>query len=150
MNKRTIGLIVSLITFGLSLYLLITGSSVLMLSLSDSSNIPLGTFTTWLGMIALPFIFYFSIVRLREPESKTDRVFALLLKILIFLAVLWIPISYLLAGNMSNTFTEKAEFQGGQLAMKIFWFNSYFTVAAPIVLAMVFGVVSLFRKRFKK
>ncbi|MDX1315189.1 MAG: hypothetical protein R3356_06780, partial [Eudoraea sp.] len=77
-------------------------------------------------------------------------VFALLLKILIILAVFWIPISYLLAGNLSNTFTEKAEFQGGQLAMKIFWFNSYFTVAAPIVLSLFFGVYSLFRKRFKK
>ena len=150
MKKRKIGFIVSLIIFVLSLYLLVTGSSVLMISLSESSNIPLGTFTTWLGMIALPFLFYFTMKRLREPESKTDRVFALLLKILIILAVLWIPISYLLSGNMSNTFTEKAEFQGGQLAMKIFWFNSYFTVAAPIVLAMFLGVYSLFRKRSKK
>lgn len=149
MNKRKIGLIVSLIIFGLSLYLLATGSSVLLISLSNSSYTPLGTFITGLGMIALPFVFYFSIKGFRKPQSKTEKVFALLLKILIALAVLWIPISYLLAGNISNTFTEKAEFQGGQLAMKIFWFNSYFTVAAPIVLAIVFGVYSLFRTKPK-
>lgn len=149
MKKRTIGLLVSLIIFAISLYLLVTGSSVLTLSLSDISYIPLGTFITWLGMIALPFIFYFSIRGFHQPQTKTGKVFALLLKTLIFLAVLWIPISYLLAGNMSNTFTEKGEFQGGQLAMKIFWINSYFTAAAPIVLAIAFGVYTLFRKKPK-
>jgi hypothetical protein len=147
MRKRKIGLFVSLVIFGLSLYLLVTGSSVLMLSLSGSKNIPLGTFTTWLGMIALPLIFYFSSKGFREPQSKTARVFALLLKILIVLAILWVPISYLLAGNISNTFTEKAGFQGGQLAMEIFWINSYLTAAAPIVLAIAFGFYALFRKK---
>ena len=147
MSKRSLGLLVSLIIFGLSLYLLVTGSSVLLISLSNSSNIPLGTFITGLGMIALPFVFFFSIKGFRKPQSKTEKVFALLLKILIALAVLWIPISYLLAGNISNTFTEKTEFQGGQLAMKIFWFNSYFTAAAPLVLGIVYGLYSLFRKK---
>ncbi len=150
MKKRTLGLLVSVIIFGLSLYLLVTGSSVLLISLSDSSNIPLGTFITWLGMIALPFIFYFSIRRFRLPQTRTEKVFSQILKLFIALAVLWVPISYLLAGNISNTFTEKAEFQGGQLAMKIFWFNCYFTVAAPIFLAFVFGIYSIFRKKGKK
>ena len=149
MEKRKIALLVSLIIFGFSLYLLVTGSSILLLSLSDSSYIPLGTFTTWFGMIALPLLFYFSIRGFREPQTTIEKVFALLLKILIILAVLWMPISYLLAGNLSNTFTEKAEFQGGQLAMKIFWYFSYSVVAAPLILILFYGIFTMIRRKIK-
>ena len=147
MSKRTTGLIVSLIIFGFSCYLLITGSSVLTLSLSNSNNIPLGQITTWLGMIALPYIFYFSIAGLRDPKSKIERAYAKILKILIGMAVLWVPISYLLAGNIAFEFTEKAEFQGGQLAMQLFWYFSYFVAAGPILLFLVYGITSIFKRR---
>ena len=139
--------IVSLIIFIVVGYLLISGSALLTFSLSPNANIPLGTFITWLGLVAIPFVFYFSIRRLREPQSKSDRAFALILKVLIGLAVLWIPVSYLLAGNISFSFTEKAEFQGGQLAMRLFWFNAYFTAAAPIALGITYGLYTLFRKK---
>ena len=147
MKKRKLWFIGSLIVFVTAAVLLITGSSVLTLSLSQKANIPLGTFITWFGIISLPLCFYYGIRRLREPGTSVDKYFGLLLKGLMGLAILWMPICFLLAGNMSFTFTEKAEFQGGQLAMRIFWFFSYFMVAGPIAFAAIFGIASLFRKK---
>ncbi|MCX2718131.1 hypothetical protein [Lentiprolixibacter aurantiacus] len=147
MKRTSYWFIGALIVFCLACYFLVTGSSVLLLSLSESNNIPLGTIITWLGIISIPLLFYFGVRRLRDPITKTERVFSILLKLSICLALLWVPISYLLAGNLSFSFSEKATFQGGQLAMKAFWFNAYFTAAAPVVLGIMFGLISLFQKK---
>ncbi|MBT8223522.1 MAG: hypothetical protein KJN96_10180 [Eudoraea sp.] len=147
MKHSKLWFMISLIVFIGTGFLLLTGSSVLTISLSRSTNIPLGTFTTWAGIASLPLALYFGIRKLREPTSKKDRFLAYILKILIGLAILWMPICYLLAGNISFSFTEKAEFQGGQLAMQIFWYFSYFVAAGPIILFLIYGITSFFKKK---
>lgn len=147
MKHSKLWFMISLIVFIGTGFLLLTGSSVLTISLSRSTNIPLGTFTTWAGIASLPLALYFGIRKLREPTSIKDRFLAYILKILIGLAILWMPICYLLAGNISFSFTEKAEFQGGQLAMQIFWYFSYFVAAGPIILFLIYGITSLFKKK---
>lgn len=147
MKKRKIWLVSIVLIFILASYLLITGSPILTISLSENPYFPLGNLTTWLGMIALPLTFYFGIKRLREPQTKTERYFTLVLKVFIGLAILWVPISYLLAGNLSNSFSNTPGFQGGQSAMRLFWMNTYITVAAPLLLGIIYGLYSLFMRR---
>ena len=112
------------------LYLLVTGSPLLEKSLSSTQNIPLGNLLTWMGMIALPLSIYWGSKGLRQPDSTVRKYLSVLLKCLILLALLWVPICYLLAGNIAFNFSGTEEFQGGQIAMKWFWRYSY---GLPIV-----------------
>ena len=146
MKNRKLKFFSSLIVFVAAGYFLISGSPLVTMSLSKTANIPLGNLTTWIGMIALPLTFYYGIKGLREPGNKTERILSFVLKALILLAILWVPISYLLAGNMSNSFSNTPEFRGGQLAMRIFWINTYVTVAAPLLLGIIYGCYSLVRR----
>lgn len=121
MIKRKIWFFSSLIVTFSIITLLVTGSSILMIALDDANSIPLGTFITWAGMITLPLTIYWGIKELRKPSSKLNKVLSRFLKIIIILGVLWVPISYLLAGNLSFSFSEKETFQGGQAAIRWFW-----------------------------
>ena len=68
------------------------------------------------------------------------------LKIMILLGILWVPISYLLAGNLSFSFSEKETFQGGQDAMRWFWRLSY-GIGVGTILIIIAYWISLLSKR---
>jgi len=71
---------------------------------------------------------------------------AFVLKAIILLAILWVPISYLLAGNIAFTFTESITFQGGQQAMKLFWYFIYFLSLGPLFIVSIYGIFKFFKK----
>ena len=116
------------------IFLLVSGSSLLTISLNASNSFPSGTLITYIGLISLPCAIYFGSKKIRNPENKPYRFLSKFLKTGIFLALLWLPVSYLLAGNFSFTFSQKNTFQGGQLAMKFFW---YFTYSPPILSVLI-------------
>jgi len=127
--------------------LLVTGSPLLTISLNREKMIPFGTLITWAGMVALPFSIFWGVKELRKPSNQINRILSGFLKIVILLGILWVPISYLLAGNLSFTFTEKATFQGGQLAMRWFWILSYGIGIGSMLIITVYWISSLFRKQ---
>ena len=146
MNKRKIYFYSALIlTIGV-IILLVTGSSLLTISLNSGETIPFGTIITWTGMISLPLTIYWGIKELRKPLSKLNRILSGFLKIIIFLGILWVPISYLLAGNLSFSFSEKETFQGGQDAMKWFWRLSYGIGIGAILIISTYWISLLFKK----
>ena len=128
-----------------SLVLLITGSSLLTLNLNPEGNLPLGTFITWAGMIALPFTIYWGNKKLRKPIHKVDKILSTLLLALLILGWLWAPISYVLAGNWSFTFSEREAFQGGQTAMQWFWRLSYGIGLGSVLVLVLHWVSKFFR-----
>ncbi|NNE27922.1 MAG: hypothetical protein HKN09_13845 [Saprospiraceae bacterium] len=121
--------------------LLITGSPLLTLPTPGLKGVPLGTFITWVGLMSLPYAIFWGSDDLRNPKSKLERSLNILLISAFIMAVLWIPVSYLLAGNMSFNFTEKASFQGGQSAMRLFWTYTYCVVGFPILILLLFIVL---------
>ncbi|MEM6685375.1 MAG: hypothetical protein AAF617_06215 [Bacteroidota bacterium] len=125
--------------------LLVTGSFLLTLSLG-SASIPLGTFITWIGMISFPLTIYFGIKELQTPSNTYNKILSKLLKTIILLGILWVPISYLLAGNLSFTFSETQTFQGGQVAMKWFWYLSYSIGIGAICTLFAYWISLLFKK----
>lgn len=129
-----------------SLFFLVTGSSILNYSLNKENSLPLGTFITWFGIISLPLSIYLGVSEFRNPTKKMTKAFANLLKIVLILSVFWIGISYLLAGNLSFSFSEKSTFQGGQLAMSIFWKTTYSLAITPIFLLIIYLFSKLFNK----
>lgn len=124
-----------------------TGSFLLTIPLDSHQSIPLGTFITWAGMIALPLTVYWGIKELRKPSRKLSNMLSVLLKIIITLGILWVPIAYALAGNLSFTFTEKVPFQGGQVAMRWFWYLTYGIAIGAISILFVYWISLLFNKK---
>ena len=115
--------------------------------MDDANSIPLGTFITWAGIIALPSSVYWGIKELREPSEKLNRLLSSFIKIIIILGILWVPISYLLAGNLSFSFSETETFQGGQDAMKWFWRLSYGIGIGAILTLIAYWISLLFKKK---
>ncbi len=144
MNKDRIWFFGSLIILIIALYLLITGSPLLTLTLNRKYSIPYGTPITWIGLISLPLTVYFGVKEMRSPTIKVHRYLSGFLKISLSLAILWAPICYLLAGNLSFSFAENEEFQGGQLAMKWFWIFNISLVISPFIILIIYWFSSLF------
>lgn len=146
MNRRKIYFFTSLSVTFFTIFLLITGSSVLTIGLGPSNSVPLGNFITWAGMISLPFTIYWGVRNLRHPNGIFNSFLARLLKIILILAILWAPISYLLAGNLNFSFSEKETFQGSQTAMKWFWGLSYGIGIGAISTVLIYWTSLLFKK----
>lgn len=146
MNKRIFWFLGSLAVFIASLTLLVTGSSLLDKSMSQTHNIPWGNLTTWLGMIALPLSVYWGSNKLRRPDTGFRKYLFLLLKGLIILGILWVPISYLLAGNVAFNFSSTEGFQGGQSAMRWFWRLSYGIPIASLIVVFAHWISVLTQK----
>lgn len=130
----------------ISLFLLVTGSSLLTLALDRADRIPLGTFIAGAGMISLPLTLYWGCRELRNPSTTLNRILAGSLKVIILLGILWVPISYLLAGNLSFSFSDKETFIGGQTAMKWFWCLSYGIGSGTLFIGIIYLLASIFRK----
>ena len=143
MTKPSLYFFACLLIFILVLTLLMTGSSILTVPMYEGSSIPMGTPITWMGLIALPLTIYFGVGEIRNPK-KRHKLFNQLLKFFVGLAVLWVPISYLLAGNLSFSFSGTATgFQGGQLAMKLFWGYTYGIAILPVLLLIIHWFLKL-------
>ena len=147
-NKRKIWFFSSLTVAVSVIILLVTGSPLLTMPLGYTDAIPLGTLITWAGMISLPLSIYWGIGEFRQPRGTLNQVLSVILKVLLVLAILWVPIAYFLAGNLSFTFSEKETFQGGQTAMKLFWVLSYGIGGGAIFTLLIYWISLLLRKMF--
>lgn len=147
MKKRKIYFFGALILTLCTIVLLVTGSPVLSLALVNDSSIPFGTLITWPGMISLPLTIYWGIEEMRIPTGKLNKILSGFLKLMIISGILWVPISFLLAGNLSFSFSEKEIFQGGQLAMRWFWRFSYGIVIGTILTLIIYWLSLLFTKK---
>lgn len=133
MKQRKTWLIISIIVTLISFYLLVSGSRLLTVLLIDKPQLPLGTISTWFGFIGLSSSIYLGVKNLRSPQNWMEKLLSQQLKASLTLSVLWILISFILAGNLTFSFSESTTFQGGQSAMKIFWILNYAIVIIPIL-----------------
>lgn len=146
MNRRKIYFFSALILVFVSISLLISGSSLLTLALDSDDTIPLGTFIIWIGMISLPLSIYFGLKEWSNPKKKLNRILSGFLKVFIVLGILWVLISYLLAGNIAFNFSNKATFQGGQDARRWFQSLSYGIGIGSLVILLTYWISLLFKK----
>lgn len=146
MKRRKVWFFASLIVAFSTIILLASGSSLLTISLNSSNSVPLGNIITWAGMISLPLSIYLGVRNLRRPSGILNTSLAGLLKIILAMAILWFPLSYMLAGNLSFSFSEKETFQGSQKAMRWFWGFSYGIGIGAISTVIMYWISLLFKK----
>jgi hypothetical protein len=96
-------------------------------------------------VVALPLSIYSGVKKIYTPTNKMEKYISVTLKVFMVLSFLWVPVCYLLAGNLSFNFSDKSTFQGGQWAMKIFWIFSYTLVAGPLILWVIFWINSFIK-----
>ncbi|MCW5520230.1 hypothetical protein J1N09_10300 [Aureitalea sp. L0-47] len=126
--------------------LLVNGSDLLVYAVIEDPFIPLGNVLTWLAMIALPLSLYLGVRRFRMPRSKVDRILKVLLIIAIVLGVIWYPVSWALADNLSGSFGGNGVFRGSARAGEYYWFYTYTVVGFPLLLWIFHLLLRLFRK----
>ena len=114
---------VSFLVFFASFSLLVTGSPLLVVTLSERLGLPLGNVITWLGMVALVLVIWFASPGIRAPRTRTDRFYRGAWRTLLVMAVLWPFVSYALAGNWWYSFGQRDTFRGSSDAAD--WFFRY-------------------------
>ena len=146
MKPSNLRFLVALAVSSIVIVLFLSSSPLLTLGLDKADSIPLGTFITWAGMIAFPLTIYWSAKELRRPTNRWNSILVNLLKIIIGLGILWVPIAYLLAGNIAFNFSNQPTFQGGQTAMRYFWRLSYGIPIGAILILVIFWISSMLIK----
>ncbi|OIQ37180.1 MAG: hypothetical protein BM563_09015 [Bacteroidetes bacterium MedPE-SWsnd-G1] len=149
MTKRTATLIVLVAITLIVGVLLFMGAPILSKSLFEEIMIPAGTLITWFGLIGLPLSIFFGVIEFRKPSNNWFLLLSLLIKTILVLAILWVPISYLLSGSFAFNFSNTDSFQGGYVAMKIFWYLSY-GIAIGSLSVLILYWISLLVKKVKK
>jgi hypothetical protein len=146
MHRRKVLFYCSLSVALSAIFLLATGSSLLTLPIGKQVVVPLGNLITWAGIIALPLSAYWGIGALRTPTKRLNSILGGALKALIILAICWFPISFLLAGNLSFNFAGIPSFQGGPIAMRLFWVLSYGLALGTILIISIYWVLQLLQQ----
>ena len=129
--------------FMITIFLLVTGSPLLMVAVWDSPYLPLGNLITWAGLISFPLSIFYGTPSLRKPSGNIVKWLSAWLKAMIILSLLWFPLSALLAGNLSNSFGQSSSFQGGQTAMRLFWIYSFGVPISTLIIWVCFGILKL-------
>ena len=117
---------------------------VLLLQLSESTNLPSGTFITWVGVVSLNYYFYsqFSI-RIRS-KLKLMVILKRCFQCLVVISFFWGFIGYGFAANWSMTFSGSiTTFRGIYEASLYYWGLIYFLFFTPILL---FFTALIFKK----
>ena len=146
-SSTRLGLAVSLLVFFASFSLLVTGSPLLVVTLSERVGLPLGNVITWLGMVALVLVIWFASPGIRAPRTRADRFYRGGWQTLLVMAVLWPFVSYALAGNWSYSFGQRDTFRGSSGAADWFFRYSFSVVLLPPLLAAVRFVHLRLRRR---
>ena len=112
-------------------FLLISGNPALHYELL---GIPLGTIISWLGIIAWEYSAL--IIVFKDKEIRT-------LQFILFInGVLWIAVSYALAGNFNLTFKVASRFD-------VWYFYTIFLIICSLFTSLYSGLKLLFKKNKK-
>ena len=135
--RRKFLIISAMIIFLIAAYLLLTTSSILSIYILEKPGLPIGTVITWLGIVSIHILVFFGSRKLDRTSLISRRLIKPGLPVLFLLAILWIPIGFILSGNLAFNFRGQTFLGTNIESSEVFWFNNYFVVAAPIFLLLL-------------
>ncbi|QIA08586.1 hypothetical protein [Draconibacterium halophilum] len=133
--KKKAKLIILLSILGLAFYCLFVQPELLGINISKSLNFPLGSLIAWLGIVA--YVIFFQLIMVPLSKSDLFRIEKVIRSSQFTLALLWLPVSLALSGNMAFTF---------QNAPHAFKFWVIYTLVI-LVLPLVLFILKLFGKK---
>lgn len=148
MRTKQWGLFFSTLGFIGATIPMIMGAKILLYPLVKEPYFPFGNLLTAIGLIGFSGMFYFGIYSLYFPLSKREKIFSKLIKIAVALSILWIPVGYLLSGNLSNSFNG-TDLIGSVPKSTLFWIYTYGIIVFPIVVVCSFYISKLFKNKPK-
>ena len=147
--KKHFLLIQCVLVFFFALISLALGAEYLYLPLVKKPFFPFGNLLTAMGYIAFSSIFYFLFIMKVSGKTELRKLFSKLFKYNIILSFFWMPIGYILSGNLSTSFGRSDSFQGSAFAGEIYWIFNYTLLGIPFLLLFVFLILSVFYSKQK-
>lgn len=142
MKYRKIYFYVSLSLFVCGLILLFIFPSVLLIPFNNEN--PIGNILLWPMVVAYPMSIFFGFKSLLNPKNEIEIVFSRIIKSLILLCLLWMPINYLIAGNLSFNFNGTYYVFAKISKQDIFWDYNYFIAGAPFSFLVLYSLYRWF------
>lgn len=143
MSYRTKSIIAFLV-FISAVFLMTSGEEFLVRPMFYFIPMPWGNWITWVGFIAFPLSIFYGFSAVRRPKTRFMGLMHIMLKLNLILAFLWVPISYLLAGNITNSFSGSATgFQGSPRASEVFWGYNIFLIFLPLAILSAVGIQTM-------
>jgi hypothetical protein len=139
--------IIALLAYNfLVLFLLISGSSLLITIIPGLEAFPAGNLFTWLFMVALPlnFIVIANSKGLR-PENISSKGFYMITGISLIFGVLWGIMGRLTTGNWQFNISSETSYP--ELRNQIFWIYSYTVPALPFLALIWLWITRLLRRK---
>jgi len=130
--------------------LLLEGLPILTEPFIRGMGLPFGTLVVWVGITMVPLSILTGIRLIRKPISLVYRFYHRAFWILTALSSLWGPVSYLLAGNWTYTFTRNEGFRGSNLAFSVFIYFTAITIALSLLMFIIFGIHHFILQHKKK
>lgn len=138
MNKRTYLLVLMAIVI-ITIYLFATGSAILTIGIF---GIPFGNILLWLGFISLHLFFYKLNNKYQTSELKIGKGLHFLAKFLLGVAIFWLVIAYILAGNIELNFSGTSPtFFGSARASVVHWNIIYLLTLSPFILSILYTII---------
>jgi hypothetical protein len=149
-DHRNLLAFMAILVFAGSVYLLATGSPVLLLEAFGLSELPLGTLITWAGFVSLPVATILAFHQFLSQESRLSKAANSVMMVMLTLCGSWGFVGFGLAGNWAFNFSNRSDsFQGSVSAARAFWIYSVSTVAITLVTSIAILTFELFSNRRK-
>jgi hypothetical protein len=133
---RTVAWSLIIILQVIIVYLLFTGSDLLLLPVFRTPIYPLGNFLTWFLFILFPLtVKHFTRLDFQFPYSWTGKVLHYMLHLSLVMGVLWPLVGFFLSENLENTFNSDLRYQ--DLRSTGFWIYTFLAPGLSL-LALLF------------
>jgi len=131
-------------------FLILTGSPILNIPLYKGSVFPWGTLVSWIGLIAFTFTIYLAFNKIDRFSNSVHRKIRIAFGGIVTLALSWVLIGFLLAGNWAFTFQNHDEFRGSIEASRYFWIFTASLVLLPVLLFLILWLLLMIKKSSKR
>lgn len=141
MLKKQLYLSAATFVFVVVLSSLLMQAKILTYPLLNDPPFPFGNLLIAFGVLAWPCMFFFGFSRFYYPITHAEHTLSKALIVIIILSLCWFPVGYLLSGNLGFNYRSTPNFQGGQLARKLYWYYNYAVIGLPILILMLSEVI---------
>ena len=132
-KQKVFGLAASVVVITMVGWLLTSGSQLLLRPTPGIAALPLGNLLVWIGLMAWVFFWWAVFLPLRRCSTSWLRKLALVRNGSMLMALVWMPVTVLLAGNLRLAFSRQSAFGDPDIASGITLIVTAVVLLLPIM-----------------